>query len=138
MPSVKYCWPDAEGDHELEFVRVPGTHGDPYSFGEAPSCVLIEVPDFFMAAVPVTQRLWSHVMGEDAWLLNVETVECHGIVREVAVVLAHVAKQIAHSGVVEFTALQSSLVETCKRIVRKIDRPLPVVDVSGDPIRENT
>ena len=62
MQSVTYRWNDAGGDHAFEFVHVRGTRGEPYSFGEPPTSLLVEVPDFFMATVPVTQRLWEHVM----------------------------------------------------------------------------
>ena len=66
MESVSYYWNDADGEHALEVVHVRGTQGKPYTFGEPSSDVLIDVPDFFIATVPVTQRLWTHIMGADA------------------------------------------------------------------------
>jgi len=44
-------------------VFVEGTHGVPYAFGENRSFASIEVPDFYIAAIPVTIQLWEHVMG---------------------------------------------------------------------------
>jgi hypothetical protein len=66
MQSVSYCWNDADGEHAFELVHVGGTRGEPYSFGEPPSALVIDVRDFFIATVPVTQRLWTHIMGADA------------------------------------------------------------------------
>lgn len=63
MESIRYTWSDGNGEHEFELVHVSGTHDAPYSFGEAPSSRLIEVRDFFISTVPVTQALWTHVMG---------------------------------------------------------------------------
>lgn len=63
MQSVRYCW---NGDRVFDLVHVRGTHGDPFAFGDAPGTRLVEVPDFFIASVPVTQRLWTHIMGGDA------------------------------------------------------------------------
>jgi sulfatase modifying factor 1 len=45
-------------------VYVQGTGGRPYLFGEGKERRPIEVADFFIATVPVTQALWSHVMGD--------------------------------------------------------------------------
>lgn len=66
MQAVRYCWNDENGDHAFELVHVRGTHGEPYAFGEPPTNLLVDVPDFFIATVPVTQRLWSHIMGPDS------------------------------------------------------------------------
>lgn len=66
MQSAKYCWTDANGDHVFELVHVRGTHGAPYSFGEPVRSLLVDVPDFLVAAVPVTQHLWAHIMGAHA------------------------------------------------------------------------
>jgi sulfatase modifying factor 1 len=43
-------------------VFVEGTRGRPYWFGEGTERAWIEVPDFFIATVPVTEGLWAHVM----------------------------------------------------------------------------
>ena len=66
MQSARYTWSDADGDHAFELVHVRGTHGEPFAFGEAPSTLLVELSDFFIATVTVTQRLWTHLMGPDA------------------------------------------------------------------------
>lgn len=66
MQVVRYRWNDENGDHVFDLVHVRGTHGEPYAFGEPPTNLLVDVPDFFIATVPVTQRLWSHIMGPDA------------------------------------------------------------------------
>ncbi len=65
MESIRYHWNDAGVDRTCEFVHVRGTHGDPYAFGQAPDSRMIEVGDFFIGAVPVTQALWRHVMKEN-------------------------------------------------------------------------
>ncbi len=44
-------------------VHVEGTRGRPFFFGEGPGKRAIEIPDFFIATVPVTQAVWTHVMG---------------------------------------------------------------------------
>jgi formylglycine-generating enzyme required for sulfatase activity len=52
------------GDRDVELAFVRGTHGRPYSFGEEDGHRLIEIQDFFIGIVPVTQALWTHVTGE--------------------------------------------------------------------------
>lgn len=56
---------DADGEHVLRMVRVPGCVGAPYRFGEGEStgCRQIELREFLIAELPVTQVLWVHVMG---------------------------------------------------------------------------
>jgi hypothetical protein len=66
MQTVRYCWDDADGDHRSDLVPVRGTHGEPYTFGDAPAVLQVEVPDFFIASLPVTQRLWTRVMSPGA------------------------------------------------------------------------
>lgn len=66
MQSISYRWNDEIGDGAFELVHVRGTHGQPYAFGEPPADLLVELPDFYIATVPVTQRLWTHIMGADA------------------------------------------------------------------------
>jgi formylglycine-generating enzyme required for sulfatase activity len=71
---VTYRWHDADGDHTFDLVFVRGTHGAPYAFGgeadgvagSASSTIPVEIPDHFIASVPVTQRLWTHIMGTGA------------------------------------------------------------------------
>jgi formylglycine-generating enzyme required for sulfatase activity len=71
---VAYHWHDADGDHTFELVFVRGTHGAPFAFGgdtdgvagNPPSTVPVEISNFFIASVPVTQRLWTHIVGTDA------------------------------------------------------------------------
>ena len=59
-----YSWV-ADGErHRLELIRVPGTDGTPYPFGRSPSTKPIHVSGFFIGSTPVTQALWSHVMGD--------------------------------------------------------------------------
>jgi formylglycine-generating enzyme required for sulfatase activity len=63
MESINYSWNDLDGEYTLKLVYVGGTHGRPYSFnGSRP----VEIPDFHIGSVPVTQALWTHVMGADA------------------------------------------------------------------------
>ncbi len=60
--NIRYQW---DGEQVLEFVHVTGTKGRPFTFGESQHSRPIEVPDFFIGTVPVTQALWTHVMGEN-------------------------------------------------------------------------
>jgi formylglycine-generating enzyme required for sulfatase activity len=69
MPRVpttrSYGW-EAEGQrHELNLVWVPGTGGEPYVFGHEPASKRIQIAGFFVAATPVTQALWTHVMNHN-------------------------------------------------------------------------
>jgi formylglycine-generating enzyme required for sulfatase activity len=58
-------WHDQSGSHDLTLVWVQGTHGAPYQFGHGAEQRAIEVPDFFIAATPVTQAFWQRVMGSN-------------------------------------------------------------------------
>jgi sulfatase modifying factor 1 len=61
--SIKYKWKDGDSDRVYEMVYVEGTHGRPFSFGEENDKRLVEVDDFFIGTLPVTQSFWSHVTG---------------------------------------------------------------------------
>src|SRR5215831_5102116 len=63
MKILRYRW---EPHNVLEMVFVPGTHGQPFPFGEGASVCRIEIEDFFIGTVPVTQALWLHVMSAGA------------------------------------------------------------------------
>jgi formylglycine-generating enzyme required for sulfatase activity len=63
MESIRYSWNAGDRDTVFELAFVRGTHGDPYSFGERAGSRPVEIQDFFIGAVPVTQALWTHVMG---------------------------------------------------------------------------
>jgi formylglycine-generating enzyme required for sulfatase activity len=65
MDSIIYTWCDGPREYACQFVRVPGTAGRPYAFGEAPGRP-IDVGEFFLASTAVTQALWAHVMRPDA------------------------------------------------------------------------
>ena len=62
---LTYRWHADDGEHALGLVRVPGTAGRPFLFGDGPKRRSIEVQDFYMGATPVTQALWHHVMGSN-------------------------------------------------------------------------
>jgi formylglycine-generating enzyme len=66
MRSLTYSWKVGGTDHALDLVYVEGTHGHPYSFGEATGSRTVEVRDFFIGTVPVIQALWVHVLGGDS------------------------------------------------------------------------
>src|SRR5436190_1961323 len=66
MEPITYRWSEGPRDFTLDLVFVRGTHGVPYRFGEPPAARDVEVQDFFIATVPVTQALWTHVMGADS------------------------------------------------------------------------
>jgi formylglycine-generating enzyme len=64
---ISYRWNDGQTDRRFDLVRVEGTHGDPYDFGkdEGNGVRSVEIGDFFIAAVPVTQAFWTHIMGDN-------------------------------------------------------------------------
>ena len=62
MNALTYKWSDGDAAHELEFVRVLGTAGTPFMFGRTEK-IPVEVAEFYIATTPVTQALWSHIMG---------------------------------------------------------------------------
>lgn len=63
--TIRYRWQLGDADHVLEMVRVEGTNGRPYVLGDGTESRSVEVTDFFVATVPMTQALWTHVMGAD-------------------------------------------------------------------------
>jgi formylglycine-generating enzyme required for sulfatase activity len=65
MDSISYCWTDGDRTREFAFVHVPGTSGAPYTFGNPPQGRSVDLQGFFIAVVPVTQALWSHVVGSN-------------------------------------------------------------------------
>ena len=66
MEATRYTWNAAEGNRVFDLAFVKGTHGQPYSFGEEIDSRPVEIQDFFIATVPVTQALWTHVMSAEA------------------------------------------------------------------------
>ena len=60
LRTISYRW---EADQALDLVLVEGTDGRPYSFGEGGDRRPVDISDFFMATLPVTQALWTRVMG---------------------------------------------------------------------------
>jgi formylglycine-generating enzyme required for sulfatase activity len=63
--TMSYDW-EAEGQrHGLNLVWVPGTDGSPYLFGREPARKPIHIAGFFVSQTPVTQALWTHVMGHN-------------------------------------------------------------------------
>ena len=66
MKRIQYNWNLNDRSHAFELVFVPGTHGRPYQFGEGSAARSVEIPDFFIGSVPVTQALWTHVLATDA------------------------------------------------------------------------
>jgi formylglycine-generating enzyme len=65
MRTIKYNGKSGDLDHAVEMVYVPGTDGRPFLFGEGKQRRAIEIPGFLIATVPVTQVLWTHVMGSN-------------------------------------------------------------------------
>ncbi len=63
MIAATYRWV-AEGiAHRFDLVRVKGTDGQPYAFGDGPGSRPLSVQEFFIGTVPVTQALLTHVGG---------------------------------------------------------------------------
>ena len=65
MTARTYEWRADVVGYELRLVHVPGTNGTPYEFGSGPHRRPIAIRDFHIAATPVTQALWAHVMGSN-------------------------------------------------------------------------
>jgi formylglycine-generating enzyme required for sulfatase activity len=63
MEILSYTWPAGNVEYELRLVPVPGTRGQPFEFGKGRRRRSIEVPDFYLMSTPVTQALWTYVMG---------------------------------------------------------------------------
>src|SRR5437762_12731128 len=66
MAPLRYTWNAAGTDHVFDLIYVAGTHGRPYPFGEPANGRAVEVQNFYIGTTPVTQALWTHVMGADA------------------------------------------------------------------------
>jgi formylglycine-generating enzyme required for sulfatase activity len=63
MRALRYSWNTHDTGHAFDLVYVEGTNGRPYFFGDGADRPLVEVQDFFIGTVPVTQALWAHVVG---------------------------------------------------------------------------
>lgn len=66
MEPIRYSWIEGKSHHVFDLAFVRGTRGQPYSFGEKTDGRQIEVQDFYIGTVPVTQALWGHVLDMDA------------------------------------------------------------------------
>ena len=65
MTTRTYAWRAGDAEHHLRLVHVPGTDGTPYLFGAGPRRRPIHVRPFLISSTPVTQALWTHVMGSN-------------------------------------------------------------------------
>ena len=65
MRVLRYHWEAEDTGHALELVYVEGTKSHPYLFGDGTDSRPMEVQDFFIGTAPVTQALWTHVMGSE-------------------------------------------------------------------------
>ena len=70
MESLEYKWRVDGNEHSLRMIFVTGTKGQPYRFGAGNESALVDVGDFYLAEIPVTQALWNHVMGDGNPALN--------------------------------------------------------------------
>ena len=59
-------WRTDSGLAPFEFSHVSGTNGSPFQFGEDRHTRNIEVQDFAISTLPVTQALWMHIMGAES------------------------------------------------------------------------
>ena len=64
MQALSYEWSEGDAGHELSLVPVDGTAGTPYLFGRTEK-IGVEIDDFHIATTPVTQALWTNVMGSN-------------------------------------------------------------------------
>ena len=65
MQTQSYQWHLGDVEHELRLVPVAGTAGKPYLFGAEPKRCPVEIRDFHIMSTPVTQALWTYVMGSN-------------------------------------------------------------------------
>ena len=65
MRTLSYKWHAHGVEHELRLVPVAGTAGTPYQFGAEPNRRAVEIRNFHIMSTPVTQALWTHVMGSN-------------------------------------------------------------------------
>ena len=65
MDDVTYEWPHGKERHAIRFVRVEGTNGTPYLFGTGLERIPVELREFWIGTTPVTQALWTQVMGSN-------------------------------------------------------------------------
>jgi formylglycine-generating enzyme len=65
MNSIIYRWTDGEQKRDLALVHVRGTQGVPYHFGDPAQRLSVDLRDFFIGVVPVTQSFWSHIVGAE-------------------------------------------------------------------------
>ncbi|MBI1930041.1 formylglycine-generating enzyme family protein [Candidatus Poribacteria bacterium] len=63
MNNIQYRFEAGGTSREIEMVFVEGTKGKPFWFGDEQHHLAIDIKDFFIAKVPVTQAVWKHVMG---------------------------------------------------------------------------
>ncbi len=63
--ALRWSFRVSDSDHELRLVPVPGTAGTPFQFGHGPNQRPVEVRDFRISSTPVTQALWTRVMGSN-------------------------------------------------------------------------
>src|SRR5262245_6570124 len=66
MNNSKYHYSVNGAEHWMEMAHVESTNGRSFLFGEEQAKRPIDIPHFVMATVPVTQALWTHVMGADS------------------------------------------------------------------------
>jgi formylglycine-generating enzyme required for sulfatase activity len=65
MKPRRFSWDSDTGTHEMDLVWVPETTVTPYAFGHGSERKPIQLRGFFIATTPVTQALWTRVMGEN-------------------------------------------------------------------------
>ena len=65
MQLRSYKWQAPDCEHELRLAPVAGTAGVPFLFGRKPNQRPIEICDFHVMTTPVTQALWTQVMGSN-------------------------------------------------------------------------
>ena len=79
MENREYRWLEDSTEHVLRMALVPGTGETPYLFGRGPQGHAVHIASFFMLTTPVTQALWTHIMGVNParraeWCAPVENV----------------------------------------------------------------
>jgi formylglycine-generating enzyme required for sulfatase activity len=61
--TLRYTWRADDAEHTLTLAPVAGTGATPFLFGSDSKRLPVHVDGFHMMTTPVTQALWTHVMG---------------------------------------------------------------------------
>ena len=79
MDTIAYRWNVGDDGKVFDVVFVRGTHGQPYAFSEAADLATVDIGDFFIGTLPVTQSLGpgeERVLGGGCFITGRFTARC--------------------------------------------------------------